>query len=185
MSIFIETERFIIREIFPTDLEGMFELHSDPEVHRYLGNKFITTRDEAMELIHFVRNQYADFGIGRWAVVDKRTNDFIGWTGLELVTESRNNHVNFYDLGYRLIKRHWGKGIATETALASLDYAFNKLNTNEVYAMADHENNGSNKVLKKVGMKQLGTFDFEGVKHNWYRITKADFESTWKMHSAL
>ena len=48
----IETNRFLIREILPTDIEGMFELHSDPEVHRYLGNNFITTRDEAMGLGH-------------------------------------------------------------------------------------------------------------------------------------
>ncbi len=177
MKVVAETERLIIREILLTDVVGMFELHSDPEVHTFLGNKTVTSKEQIIEIINFVRQQYIDYGVGRWAIIDKKTNEFIGWTGLEFVTNETNNHKNYYDLGYRLIKRFWGQGIATESAFASLDYAFDKLNANEVYAMADCLNEGSNKILKKVGLKFIETFDLEGIKHNWYRIDRTEYEN--------
>src|SRR5690349_16982744 len=146
MKIF-ETERLLIREILSTDVDAMFELHADPEVHRFLGNKTIASKAQAIDIINFVRQQYRDQGVGRWAIIDKRTNEFVGWTGLELVTKETNNHINYYDLGYRLIKRFWGQGIATESAVASLAYAFNTLNANEVFAIADCGNDASNRIL--------------------------------------
>jgi len=171
MKIFAETERLILREILPDDVEGFFELDSDPEVHRYLGNKPVETREQIAEVIQFIRQQYIDNGIGRWAVIDKKTNDFIGWSGLKLVTEPINNHVNFYDLGYRFIRRYWGKGIATEAACASLVYAFDTLHLKEVYAHAACENAGSNRVLTKTGLTFIETFVHEGIKCNWYKIS--------------
>lgn len=71
-----------------------------------------------------------------------------------------------------------GQGIATETAIASLEYAFEKLKTDEVFARADSENIGSNKVLDKVGLKFIETFNFDGIKHNWYKIDRNDYERT-------
>lgn len=177
MKIFTETERLILREILPTDIDGMFELDSDPDVHRYLGNKPVKNKEQIVEVIRFIRQQYIENGIGRWAIIDKKTNNFIGWTGLKFITEKTNNHINYYDLGYRLIKKYWGQGIATETAIASLEFAFDKLNAIEVYGMADCENIDSNKILKKVGLKFMETFDFEGIKHNWYKIERAEFEN--------
>lgn len=176
MKIITETERLIIREIVSTDIDAMFELHSDSEVHRYLGNKTITNQEKITEIIGFLKQQYIDFGVGRWAMIDKKTNEFIGWTGLEFVTKETNNHKNFYDLGYRLLKRFWGQGFATESAFASVDYAFNKLNATEIYAMADTQNEGSIKILKKVGLKFIETFDLEGIKHNWYKLERSEYE---------
>lgn len=175
MTIFAETERLILRELLLTDVEGMFELDSDPEVHRYLGNTPVTTREQSAEAIQFIRQQYLDNGIGRWAIIDKATNAFIGWTGLKWVTTLTNNHIHYYDLGYRLIRKYWGKGIASETAIASLQYAFDKLNAKEVYAMVDCENTGSNKVLQKAGLRLIETFELDGLPHHWYKIEQKEF----------
>src|SRR5690606_30790220 len=122
---------------------------SDPEVHRFLGNQPVKTREESKALINYIRQQYIDHGIGRWAITDKQIGEFIGWTGLKFVTKETNNHIDYYDLGYRLIKRFWGKGIATETAVATLDYAFNTMKIPEVFAMAARYNLGSNRILQK------------------------------------
>lgn len=65
MKIFVETERLILREILPTDIDGMFELDSDLEVHQYLGNQPITHKQQAVDAINFIRQQYIDHGIGR------------------------------------------------------------------------------------------------------------------------
>ena len=177
VKIFAETERLILREIIPSDIDGMFELDSDPEVHKYLGKKPLTEKEQVANVINFIRQQYNDNGIGRWAIIDKKTNDFIGWTGLKFVTDLTNNHKNYYDLGYRLIKKYWGQGIATETAIASLNYAFEQLKTKEVYAMADCKNDGSNKILRKVGLNFIEKFYHEGIELNWYKINKNEYEN--------
>lgn len=181
MKIFAETERLILREILATDVEGFFALDSDPEVHRYLGTTPIQNKEQIVDTIAFIRQQYADNGIGRWAVIDKNTHDFIGWAGLKLIKETTNKHINYYDLGYRLRKEYWRKGLATEAAAAALVYAFDTLNASEVYAMANCENTGSNKVLTRVGLTLLETFVLHETKCNWYKIDSAAFESK-RMH---
>ena len=174
MQSVIETERLIIRELLPSDDLGMFELDNDADVHRYLGNKPVQTLEEAQEMIRFIRQQYATNGIGRWAIIEKRSKDFVGWTGLKWITDTINQHSNFYDIGYRLVKRHWGKGFATESAKACLDYGFNQLGLDKIYAMADVNNQASNKVLRNLGLSFVETFMLDESLHNWYEIERPD-----------
>ncbi|WP_293308745.1 GNAT family N-acetyltransferase, partial [Pedobacter sp. UBA5917] len=101
MKIFAETERLILRELLPEDAAGMFEMDGDPEVHIFLGNKPVQSIEQSKADIEFIRKQYIDNGIGRWAVIEKETNSFIGWAGLKFIKEMNNNHSNYYDLGYR------------------------------------------------------------------------------------
>jgi ribosomal-protein-alanine N-acetyltransferase len=172
MQAYIETERLILRELLPIDAQGMFELDSDAEVHRFLGNQPVKTIEESGETISFIRQQYIDFNIGRWAVIDKVTSDFMGWAGLKFMTDSRNGHSNFYDVGYRLIKRYWGKGYATEAAIASIKYGFDVLELNAIYGMADVENVASQKALQKSGLIYIENFELDGTLHCWFKITR-------------
>ncbi|MBW7870241.1 MAG: GNAT family N-acetyltransferase [Flavobacteriia bacterium] len=177
MKIFAETERLILREILPSDADKMFELDSDPEVHRFLGNDPVKNINQITDAIQFIRQQYIDNGIGRWAIVSKSTDEFIGWAGLKFVTELTNHHKDYYDLGYRLIRKHWGNGYATEAAVASLKYAFEKIGTVEVFAMAETENINSINILKKSGFRWIEKFDLDGIEHLWFQIKKTDFEN--------
>ncbi|MBK8554404.1 MAG: GNAT family N-acetyltransferase [Lewinellaceae bacterium] len=174
MTIYTETPRLLLRELLPTDDQGMFELDSDPAVHRYLGNQPVMEIGESRAIIEMVRQQYIDHGIGRWAVEEKESGSFVGWAGLKLVTTETNGHVNFYDIGYRLIRRFWGKGFATEAALASLSYGFSVLQIPEIYASADCENIASNTILEKIGLKQIETYLYDGRPTFWYRMIKPD-----------
>ena len=174
MKIFVETERLLLRELLPSDEDGLFELDSDSEVHRYLGNNPIKQIEEARRAIEFIRQQYLENGIGRWAIIEKGTNSFVGWSGLKFVREKTNNHINYYDLGYRLIKRYWGKGYATESARASLDFGFEQLKLKDIYAMADVNNVASRKVLERVGLTFIETFDLDSIPHNWFKISKTE-----------
>ena len=175
MKVHIETERLIIRDIEEYDAQGMFELDSDPEVHEFLGKNPIKTIEEAKKVIVLIRAQYVRNGIGRWAIIDKRTEDFIGWTGLKY-EQGLRKEFSYYDLGYRLRKKYWGNGIATETAIESLKYGFEKLDLKEIGAAADISHLVSNKILSKIGLKFIDTFDYEGVPHNWYKIGKAEWK---------
>lgn len=175
MNIFTETKRLILREIVPEDAEAMFEMDSDPEVHRYLGNHPVKSIDEIKDVIQFIRQQYVDNGIGRWAIEEKSTGEFCGWTGLKLVTIPTNNHVNYLDFGYRLLKRYWGKGIAFETAAPSLKYGFETFHVSKIYGMADVDNIASNTILKKAGLNYIETFIYDGAEHHWYKITREEW----------
>ena len=178
MTTFAKTERLILREILPEDRDGMFELDSDPMVHQYLGNKPVKSIEEVDEIIAFVRQQYDDYGIGRWAVIEKSSGNFVGWSGLKREQIEVNGYRDYYDLGYRLIRKYWGNGYATESAQAALAYGFNHLNLPKIYAAADIANKASNAILTKLGFTKVSTFDFNGEACNWYECTQA----SW-MHS--
>jgi RimJ/RimL family protein N-acetyltransferase len=156
----IETERLILREVMLSDLDGMFELDSNSEVHKYLGNKPISNREQAITNIEFLQKQYNERGIARWAVIHKETNEFMGWSGIKYLIESEkvNGFFNIHELGYRLLPKFWGKGFATESAKAFVDYAFNKMHVTSLYATADSCNKGSIRVLEKVGFKTTSNF---------------------------
>jgi ribosomal-protein-alanine N-acetyltransferase len=179
MEILIETERLIIREILPSDVMGMFEMDADPDVNWYVGQHSATI-EESRKTIEFIREQYALNGIGRWAVIEKATNGFVGWIGFKLMKTVVNNHTNYIDFGYRFQKKYWGKGYATESSKAVLEYGFEHLRYKEVYAMTNVENKASRRVLEKVGFSFIGLFAYSPAQENdwqkngepttWYKI---------------
>lgn len=175
MKIKLETNRLILREILESDEESMFQLDSNAAVHKYLGNNPIKTKDEAVQTIAFIRSQYKNYGIGRFACIEKSSGHFIGWSGLKFNTgekESLNNHTDFIDIGYRLLPKYWGKGYGYESAIASLEFGFNSMNYQKIYGAADVANIASNKILKKIGLHFINEFDYKNIKVNWYELTK-------------
>ena len=172
MSIKIETDRLILRELQPADVSGMFKLDSDPQVHKFLGNKPVTTIAQSLADIAFIQQQYITNGIGRWAVIEKESNQFVDWSGLKLITETYNGYSNYYDLGYRFIRKFWGKGYATESAQAVLQFGFNVLKLKEIISIADVQNAASIHVLEKLGLEKVNAFDYLGKSHYWLSLKK-------------
>ena len=169
MKTAIETERLLLRELLPTDDIGLFELDSDPDVMKYVGVKPFTHIDQTRQLIEFIRQQYLEHGIGRWAVTLKETGEFLGWAGLKFIKEM-NGRADNYDLGYRILKKHWGKGYATEAAQAFIDFGFNEMHLDRVSAYIDVNNIASQKILEKCGLKLVNKFMDEGDLCAWYEI---------------
>lgn len=170
MKILIETERLILRELEYTDEKDLFEMDSDPEVHLYIENKPAKSIEEITKVIDMIKNQYQENGIARWAVVDKLTNECVGWSGLKYFSQPLNKHNNFYELGYRFKRKHWGKGYATESSKAILEYGFKHLNTDTIFAITDPKNINSKNVLIKLGFEFKETFDYEGDPTDWFEL---------------
>jgi ribosomal-protein-alanine N-acetyltransferase len=170
MNLILETERLILREMLPSDAEALFEMDSNPNVHKYLWNKTLTSIDEVYQYIEMVRNQYLENNIGRFVVVLKETNELIGWAGLKYNTEKVNNKVHFYDIGYRLNEKFWGKGYASEASFAWLDYGFNVMKIKVMEAAAHTDNIASNRILQKIGLKMTEQYLEEGISWNWYEL---------------
>ncbi len=172
----LETNRLIMRPFEETDAEGLFLLDSNPEVMKYVGGVVSTEIEQSRQMIEFIQNQYKENGVGRLAVIEKSSNTLIGWSGLKYLTKEINGIKNVYELGYRFLPEYWGKGYATETAIAALNYAFNEIKTDVVYAMAVTENAGSNRVLQKLGFEELGTFLDDGDLCYWYKLEKENYK---------
>ncbi|HMI03860.1 MAG TPA: GNAT family N-acetyltransferase [Pedobacter sp.] len=175
MKIYAETDRIIMREIVMEDAPAMFEMDSDPEVQRYLHKNPIQTIDQAVSSIKYIRQQYIDYGIGRWAIIDKKTNQFAGWGGLKFRTDEVNGYTNFHDVGYRLLRKFWGQGFATESAKATLKYAFEELGLKVVYALADIDNKASINALRKSGLKITARIEHEGILCEWFEILQEEW----------
>ncbi len=168
----IETERLLLRELWPSDDKDMFELDSNSEVHKYLGKNPVIHIEQSQELISMFRNQYQANGIGRWATIEKETGLFIGWSGLKFITEPENNRVDYHDIGYRFMPQFWGKGYATEATKACLKYAFEEINLTEIIGAANEENNASRRVFEKCGLQFVEQFMWQDLTCDWLSISK-------------
>lgn len=180
MSTFhIETKNLILRHLNLSDLEGLFELDSNPIVHKYLGNNPVKTIEQSKKGIEFNIQQHIDRGIARWATIEKSSGDFIGWSGLRLNSDlTYNNKTNFYDVGYRFIPRYWGKGYATESSIIAVDYFFNIMKKDLLCGISETRNIASNKILQKIGLQFINDFKIDAVNAKWYELKKQDYAKT-------
>lgn len=160
-----------MRELDISDSEDFYNLNSDPEVLQYTGDNSFSSISDAES---FLKN-YKDYkinGFGRWAVISKESNDFLGWCGLKL------NEEKLIDLGFRFFKIHWGKGYATESAKASLDYGFNNLKIDEIIGRASIENKASVRVLEKLKMNFWKNDSCKGIENSvYYKINKTQYNN--------
>ncbi len=175
MNIVIETLRLLLRPLVLSDADAFFEMNNNPNVNLYLRNHIITKTDAA-EYVQKIIGEYQKNGIARFAVILKENNKLIGFSGIKYRDTLENNHVDFYDLGYRFAEAHWRKGFATEATLAWLDYGFNTMNLSTIYATAISENIGSNAVLQKLGFEFTNQYLVNHTPYNWYQMENKNFK---------
>mgnify|MGYP000165043155 CR=1 FL=1 len=172
--LILQTERLRLRELTPDDAINFYRLNSDLEVMKYTGDSPFDSVESARQFL----KHYTDYtinGFGRWAVVDKKTNSFLGWCGLKL------NEENLIDIGFRFFQNEWGKGYATEAAKACLDYGFNHLNMDEIIGRAASENKASIRVLEKLNMLFWKQDNCKGIENSvYYTLSKLDYNNSIK-----
>lgn len=142
----LETERLRLRAWREGDLDAYLEMTSDPEAMRYLGvgetmDRGLTWRNIALMIGHWAMRGY-----GFWAVEEKATGAFVGRVGLWYPAGWPDMEV-----GWALLRRHWGKGFAAEAGRASLDYAWRVLGSAYVISLIFPENRRSIAVAERIG----------------------------------
>jgi RimJ/RimL family protein N-acetyltransferase len=168
MTTIVETDRLLLREFVPDDLEAFCRLVSDPDVTRFTGDGG-KSRDEVKQgLEERVFADYRKYGYGRWATVLKATGRVIGFAGLKYLDE-----VDAVDLGYRFFKEYWGRGLATEASAAVLRHGFESLGLERVIGITDVENQASIRVLEKLGFAYQDTRTHRGHQVAWYVLHRA------------
>ena len=170
-DIILETERLIIREHVLSDAPFFFTLNSNYNVVKYTEDSSFKTIEEAEKIVQYVINQYKENGYGRWLVTEKETGNPIGWCGLKFHTDTKET-----DIGYRLLESAWGKGYATESAKACIDYGFKHFNLNRIIGDAMKENTASINVFKKLGMTYLKDSLLDNIESVVYELKKESYK---------
>jgi RimJ/RimL family protein N-acetyltransferase len=157
MSIFLETERLVLRRFTEDDVDNLVELDSDPDVMRFINGGRPTPRNEIeSDVLPAFLDYYERFaGYGFWAAVEKSTRRFVGWFHFRPAKGAPADEI---ELGYRLRKSAWGKGYATEGSRALIDKGFADLGVQRVVAFTMVVNVASRRVMEKAGLKFVRIF---------------------------
>jgi RimJ/RimL family protein N-acetyltransferase len=145
------TERITLVPLADEHLEWEVEVDSDPEVMRYLSGR-AATREE-VETGHARRIAAAEKvdGLGFWVGLDD--GEFVGWWALQPAHgPDQPDDPRVADLGYRLLRRHWGKGLASEGARELVSYGFEAIGLDRIIAQTLAVNAGSRGVMERAGL---------------------------------
>jgi RimJ/RimL family protein N-acetyltransferase len=173
----IRTDRLVMRRWRDTDRDGYAALNADPEVMRY----FPATLDRATSnaSIDRIEDLFDRQGFGLWALEVATTGEFIGFTGLNPMPDGVPG-AGGMEVGWRLARRAWHKGFATEAALAAVDVAFAGAGLAELWSMTAVLNRPSQAVMLRIGMTPHAFFDHPKIavghplrRHIAYRLEQS------------
>jgi len=152
----LETKRLELREMTQEDFPALCKILQDEDVMYAYEGAFST--QEAQDWLDKQLLRYKEHGFGLWAVVLKENGSMIGQCGLTL-QDYKDSQI--LEVGYLFQKEYWHLGYASEAAIACKEYAFDKLNANEVYSIIRDTNLASQNVALRNGMIRVSRF----VKH--------------------
>ena len=143
----LATDRLYLREMGPSDFPALCKILRDEDVMYAYEGAFSGT--EAREWLDKQMGNYKACGFGLWAAVLKESGEMIGQCGL---TMQSYRDTQVLEVGYLFQKAFWHQGYAAEAAIACRDYAFEKLDADEVFSIIRDTNIPSQRVAKRNGM---------------------------------
>jgi RimJ/RimL family protein N-acetyltransferase len=148
------TERLVLRAWRPSDRAPFARLNADPEVVRFVGDGAPLTRAASDGLLDAIEAHWHEHGFGLWcAAAREDPDDCLGFVGLA-VPSFLPAVLPAVEVGWRLARPAWGRGLATEAARASLRHAFDDLELESVISVIDPINERSIRVAQKLGMRR-------------------------------
>jgi RimJ/RimL family protein N-acetyltransferase len=164
----LETQRLRLREFTALDANALELILSDPETMRYYPAPY--DRAGVEQWIEWNRKRYQEDGVGLWAIELTETAELIGDCGIVL------QHVEgdaLYEIGYHLRRDFWGRGFATEAAVACRDWGFAHLKAERLISLIRPENLPSRRVAERVGMTLWKEVEWRGFLHCVYSVGRA------------
>ena len=177
----LTTARLRLRQWREEDLAPFAALNADPQVMEFFPKAL--TRAESDAVAGRIREHFARHGFGFWAVEAPGVADLVGFVGLA-VPSFEAHFTPCVEMGWRLAREHWGRGYATEAAMAALAFGFETLALKEIVAFTVPANIASRRVMGRLGMRRSPADDFEHPAlpeghplraHVLYRLRRADW----------
>ncbi|WP_440116330.1 GNAT family N-acetyltransferase [Paenibacillus sp. QZ-Y1] len=165
----LEKDRLILRNFTATDAPGLLEYTANPRVNCFMDHKVSTLEDAVKEIEKRSRkDEYI-------AVCLKESNELIG----ELFGMKEERDSDTYGIGWNFNARYEGKGYASESANAFVEYLFTQQEVRRVYAYVEDDNFRSQKLCEKLGMRQEGLFK-EFISFTKYEDGTPKYENTYQ-----
>lgn len=157
MSVLLETDRLVLRKFVASDVDHLVELDADPEVMHFITNGQPTTRAEIETevLPEFLRWHRSSTYLGFWAAEEQTNGSFLGWFHLRPGDGHSDTEP---ELGYRLRRSAWGRGLATEGCRALIDHAFGQHQIERILAETMVVHTASRRVMDKCGLRPARFF---------------------------
>jgi len=180
----LTTDRLLLRQWRDSDRDLFAAMNADPAVMEHF--PALQTSEQSDSLIDRTSPGIEGRGWGLWALEVRDTGEFIGFTGLS-VPSFEAHFTPAVEVGWRLTKRAWGNGYATEAARAALAHGFGPAGLDEIVSFTATTNLPSQRVMQRIGMTHDEADDFDHVRlpaghrlqrHVLYRIDRAQWEST-------
>ncbi|AFY36179.1 GNAT family N-acetyltransferase [Calothrix sp. PCC 7507] len=165
----LETQRLILRDFQQKDVDQLTPILANPRVMEFSPTGILSASQTQARIDSFITS-YQALGFGKWAVIFKENNQLIGYCGIAI---EQIDHVNEREIGYRLDPEFWGKGLASEAALATIQYGFEQLKFPYILGIVEQANTASIRVLEKLGMRYQKRTIFHGVEMDIYRLNVA------------
>jgi RimJ/RimL family protein N-acetyltransferase len=154
----LRTQRLVLRPWRDEDREPFAALNADAQVMEHFPAAL--TRAQSDELADRIDARFAAQGYGLWAVEIPGETPFIGFVGLMHVPEEMP-FAPALEVGWRLARPYWGRGLAHEGAQAAIDFAFAQLGLDEVVAYTARRNLRSRRLMERLGMRHDAGADFD------------------------
>ncbi len=154
----LSTARLVLRRWRESDRVPFAALNADPLVMEYFPDRL--TQAESDDLIAKVEAGFEMRGYGLWALEVRATSEFVGFTGLAVPSFSAH-FTPAVEVGWRLAHSAWGKGYATEAALASIAFGFQEARLDEIVSFTTAANARSRAVMERIGMTNDPADDFD------------------------
>jgi ribosomal-protein-alanine N-acetyltransferase len=165
MPLPLRTERLLLRPPTLDDLDAWHATYLDAE-EVWFGAPRSSLDENRQKLLSQIAH-HEEHGFGFCAVELLDAGDMIGAAGLQRLDGGPEVEV-----GYRFLKTHWGRGYATESALASLAYGFDDLGLDRIVAVALESNLASRRVLEKCGLSEIGLAHVYGLEQVKYELAR-------------
>lgn len=144
----IETTRLVLRQLRADDAAFILELLNEPAWLRFIGDRGVKTLEDARA---YIQNgpaaSYQKHGFGLWLVAQKPDETPVGICGL-----LKREMLEDVDVGFALLERFHGQGLAAESAAAALAHGRDRLGLKRLVAVVQPDNAGSIRVLEKLGL---------------------------------
>lgn len=158
-EIAIETGRLRLRDWEDEDEQRFYDAMNTPAVMRHLGG--LQTPEQWRAAFERIRGFTRDWGHTFWIVEDKASGELLGFCGLKRVNApGAGDLTGMPEIGWRLRESAWGKGIAKEAAIASLDLGFSHFGYDRIIALTIPANGSSQGLMKRLGMRRRADLDF-------------------------
>jgi ribosomal-protein-alanine N-acetyltransferase len=175
----LETERLRLSPFAEDDFQKLLELHSDPEVNRYLSpGPAIMGPDEVRRRLTTYIGDHVHTGISKWKL-ETLDGELAGRAGFSWMSDPDG-----YELGYSLKRSVWGRGFATEIARALVTWFFDNTGEDHLLAYAVREHDASLKVMEKAGLSHWRDMEKHGLACRFYRISRSAHEERALVASA-